>query len=170
MKKTGLFVRLLTVVAALALTAFAVTGCGNKDNASKDAGPDAKQFQSGEQVGKAGKVEVKSDDKMSVEQQAVVTRIGDFADATDSHNYKRLCSLLSKEAQKIGGDCEKTFKKSGQNIKDFKIVVNSVTVAEDGKTATAKVDVSSNTGGPQDAQTLTLVKQGGEWKIQILGQ
>ncbi len=178
MNKVGFAARLLAVVAVLSLAAFAVAGCGSKnDNSSSSSGSGGgtasgtKQYDSGETVGSAKKVVVDSNQDMSAEQQAVISQIGAFADATAGHNYKKLCNdLLSKEAQKIGGDCVKTFSQTGAQIKDFKITVKSVKVAPDGKTATAQVNVSSNTGGQNQAQTLSLVKENGQWRIQILGQ
>lgn len=178
MKKAEFAARLLAVIAVLSLAAFVVAGCGDKKDdkaASGGSGSTAatgsKQYDSGETVGSAKKVVVESNQDMSAEQQAVVARIGDFADATANHNYKKLCNdLLSKQARKIGGDCVKTFSQTGAQIKDFKITVKSVKVNPDGKSASANVDVDSNTGGAKQAQTLTMVKEGGKWRIQILGQ
>jgi hypothetical protein len=185
MKSVGFMVRLVAVASVLALSAFAVAGCGGdepkKDTVSTDqsqptGGGDAaaagKQFSSGEKVGSAGKVVINSDADFSANQQAVIQRIGEFGDATANQNYKKLCNdLLSKAARKIGnGDCVGTFQKTGKSLKDFKISVNSVTVAKDGKTAVAKVDVTSNVNTTATPQDLSLVKENGEWRIQILGQ
>lgn len=184
MMKIGYAVRLLAIAAILSLAAFVVAGCGGdekkQDTVSADlsngatgsasSSGDTKQFDSGETVGDAKKVVVASDADFSAEQQAIIARIADFADATANQDYKTLCNdLLSKKASQIGGDCVDTFEKSGGQIKDFKITVNSVKVDKDGKSATAIIDVSSNVNKQQD-QTLSLVKEGGEWRIQILGQ
>jgi outer membrane murein-binding lipoprotein Lpp len=181
MKNVGMMVRLLAVVSLLALGALALTGCGDepkKDTVSTDqsqptAGTDSgtKQFDSGETIGKAGKVVVNSDADFSANQQAVIERIGEFGDATADQDYKKLCNgLLSKAARKIGGDCVGTFSKTGKQLKDFKITVNSVKITEDGKNAVAKVNVSSNMNKTPTPQDLSLVKEDGEWRIQILGQ
>lgn len=182
MKNVGFVARMLAVVALLALSAFVVAGCGGddpKDTVSVDQSTQAagtesgesKQFDSGQAVGTEEKVVVDSDAEMSATQQAVIARIGDFGDATANQNYKKLCNdLLSKAARKIGGDCEQTFSKSGDSLKDFKITVKSVTVAKDGKSAVAKVDVKSNVNNTPQAQDLSLIKEDGAWRIQILGQ
>ncbi len=181
MKNVGFVARLLAVAALLALSAFVVAGCGDdqkQDTVSVDrseqaagteAGP-SKQFDSGQAVGEAKKVVVDSDAEMSATQQAVISRIGAFGDATANQDYKKLCNdLLSKAARKIGGDCEKTFSQSGESLKDFKITVKSVTVAKDGKSAVAKVSVESNVNKTPQAQDLSLTKEDGDWRIQILG-
>lgn len=179
MKKVGFAARLLAIVAILSLAAFVVSGCGDdkkQDTASSDQSTTAstggtKSYDSGEAVGSSKKLVVDSDADFSAEQQAVIAQLAAFADATADHDYKKLCNdLLSKEASKIGGDCLKTFEQTGSQIKDFKIVVKSVKVDKDGKTATAVVDVSSNVQKAQQSQNLSLVKEGGDWRIQILGQ
>lgn len=194
MKTVGSVTRLVAIAAILALAAFVVAGCGSdtpkKDTTSVDqsqptAATDSgdqggqgdqgaaqpKQFEQGQTVGKSGKVVVDSDAEMSANQQAVIQRIGDFADATADHNYKKLCNdLLSKAARKIGGDCVKTFEQTGAQIKDFKITVNSVKVGKDGKSAVAKVMVKSNVNSTTQPQDLSLIKEDGAWRIQILGQ
>lgn len=182
MKQVGFAARLLAIVAVLSLAAFVVTGCGDdksgsgsSDTASGNgdtASGETKQYDEGDTVGEAKKVEVDSDQEFSAEQQAVIARVGEFGDATADQNYKKLCNdILSKASRKIGnGDCEGTFEETGAQLKDFKITVKSVKVASDGKTATAVVDVTSNVQKAQQEQTLSLIKEGGEWRIQILGQ
>ncbi|MBJ7354266.1 MAG: hypothetical protein JHC98_05520 [Thermoleophilaceae bacterium] len=177
MKKVGIAARLLAVAAILSLAAFAVVGCGgdDKNGSSTSNGSGTAtgggDVQSGDTVGEAKKVVVGKDGDFDAEQAAVVATLGEFADATADKNYKKLCNdILSKEAAKIGGDCVKTFEQSGAGLKDFKIVVNSVKISKDGKTATAAVDVTSNVNSANQAQNLSLVKEGGEWKVQILGQ
>lgn len=181
MKQVGFAARLLAVVAVLSLAAFVATGCGDDkssdgsgDTASSGttASGESKEFKEGDTVGESEKVVVGSDQDLDAEQQAVVARIGEFGDATADQNYKKLCTdILSKASRKIGnGDCEGTFEETGAQLKDFKITVKSVKVASDGKTATATVDVTSNVQKAQQEQTLSLIKEDGEWRIQILGQ
>jgi hypothetical protein len=176
MKKVGIAARLLVVAAILSLAAFAVVGCGgNKnDNGSNNGGGSTAggtEMKSGETVGSAKKVVVGSDSNFDAEQKAVIEKIGEFGDAAANQQYKKLCNdILSKEAQKIGGDCVKTFTQTGAQLKDFKITVKSVKIAKDGKTATAVVDVTSNVNKAVQSQNLSLIKEGGEWKVQILGQ
>lgn len=184
MKKVGFGLRLLMVAAILSLAAFVVAGCGDEKKqdtvstdqsvptaASGDAADDTKQFDSGQSVGKAKKVVVESDADFSAAQQAVIARIGEFGDATANQDYKKLCNdLLSKKARQIGGDCVKTFEQTGAQLKDFKITVKSVKISKDGKSAAAKINVSSNVNKAQEGQDLTLIKEDGDWRIQILGQ
>lgn len=187
MMKVGTAVRLLAIAVVLSLAAFVVAGCGSdekkKDTVSADLSTgstaesgdtksgETKQFDSGEAVGSSKKLVVQSDADFSAEQQAIINRLAAFADATSNQDYKKLCEdLLSKAAQKIGGDCVKTFEQTGSQVKDFKIVVKSVKVNKDGKNATAAVNVTSNIQKGTQAQNLSLTKEGGDWRIQILGQ
>ena len=183
MKQLGNSARLFAVLAALVFAAFAVVGCGGDDkdgDSGASSGGDnsgqvtpsgeQKSFDSGDQLGEAGKVTVDSKDEFDQQQQEVIATITKFGDATADRDYKTLCrELLSKEAQKIGGDCEKTFSQTGEQLKDFKLTVKSVTVAKDGKTAKAKVSVTSNVAPEAQEQDLSLINEGGEWRIQILG-
>lgn len=169
MKQVGVFARLLAVLAVLALGAFAIAGCGGDDNDSGGSG--GKEYDSGQTLGEEGKVVVESDQGFDAEQQEVIETITAFGDATANKDYKALCNeLLSEEASKIGGDCEETFSKTGEALKDFKLTIKSVDVNADGKTASAEVSVTSNVSPEPQSQTLSLVKEGGDWRIQILGQ
>lgn len=182
MKKVGIAARLLAVAAILSLAAFAVAGCGGDKNDSSGNSSDSGnsgtvstggggEVKSGDTVGEAKKVVVGKDGNFDADQKAVVATLGEFADATADKNYKKLCNdILSKSAAKIGGDCVKTFSQTGAQLKDFKIVVNSVDIGKDGKTATALVDVTSNVNSAKQSQNLSLIKEGGEWRVQILGQ
>lgn len=186
MKQLGNSARLFAVVAALVVAAFVVVGCGGDDDGGSGSGSgsasngdssqvtpsgESKTFESDQELGDAGKVTVDSKDEFDEQQQEVIATVVAFGDATADRDYKKLCNdLLSKEAQKIGGDCEKTFSQTGEQLKDFKLTVESVTVAEDGKTAKAKVSVTSNVSPEAQSQDLSLIKEGGDWRIQILGQ
>lgn len=167
MKQFAVVARLLAVIAVLALGAFAIVGCGGDDNGSGDG----KEYDSGQALGEEGKVVVDSESGFDAEQQEVIETITAFGDATANKDYKALCNeLLSEEASNIGGDCEKTFSKTGEALSDFKLTIKSVNVNEDGKTASAEVSVTSNVSPEPQVQTLSLVKEGGKWRIQILGQ
>jgi hypothetical protein len=187
MKNVGSIVRLISIAAILSLVAIIATGCGDEkqDKVSVDqsvaandgdSGDQAdqgqtRQFKSGEKVGSAGKVVINSDADFTKAQQEVIARLGDFADATANHDYEKICNdLLSKAASKIGGDCVATLSKTGKQIKDFKISVNSVQISKDGKSAKAKVDVTSNVNKTEQPQDMSMTKEGGQWRVQILGQ
>jgi ABC-type proline/glycine betaine transport system substrate-binding protein len=170
MKQVGFAVRLLAASAVLVFAALAVAGCGDNNTATTDSNGD-KQYAADQPLGDSKKVAVDSEKKFDAEQQAVVDKIVAFGDATASQDYKTLCNkLLSKDAAKIGGDCVSTFEKTGQAIKDFKLTIKSVNVNEDGKTAKAQISVTSTQQPKAQLQDLSLAKESGDWRIQILGQ
>lgn len=165
MMRFGNAVKLLVIVAVSLAALFALSGCGDK----KPAG--AKSYEQDQTIGQAGKVTVSSDKNFNKEQQEVIDLIAKFADATEAKDYKKICKeILSKESQKIGGDCVGTFEKTGKTIKDFKIIVSAVTIGADGKTATAEASTETN-GQKGASQALTLAKdEKGEWRVTLLGQ
>jgi hypothetical protein len=173
MKQVGSAAKLFAVAVVLVVAAFVASGCGSSSNSSSTATTDSngnKQYAAAEGLGTSKKTVVDSKDSFNKEQQAVVTQITAFGDATASKDYKKLCNLLSTEAAKIGGDCVSTFQKTGSTISDFKLTIKSVTVDPNGKDAKASVSVTSNASPKPQLQDIALVKEKGEWKIQILGQ
>jgi hypothetical protein len=169
--------RFVVVICALAIGAFALAGCGDKkDEGSAGGGAtdtgSGKSYDSGERVGKAKKVVVDSDDKFDAEEQAVIDKIAEFADAANDKDYKKICNeILTKDAQKIGGNCVNVFKQTGSNLKDFTITVKSVTVAKDAKSATADTLSKSNIDTKGTPQNIGLQKdRKGNWRLTILGQ
>jgi hypothetical protein len=174
MKQVGKAARLFAVAMVLVVAAIVVSGCGSSDNSgntsSSTDSSGNKQYAASEGLGDSKKVVVDSGKSMDAKQQEVIDQITAFGDATAAKDYKKLCGLLSSDAQKIGGDCVSTFEKTGQTIKDFKLTIKSVTVNPDGKTAKASVAVTSNSAPKPQIQDISLVKESGEWKIQILGQ
>lgn len=171
MKQVGVMARLLVIAALLTVGALALAGCGGDDDKAGGSGSgDGKSYDSGETLGEADKVVVDSDDSFDAEQQEVIATITAFGDATANKDYKALCNdLLSEEASKIGGDCEETFSKTGEALDEFKLTIKSVKVDPDGKNASADVSVTSNVQPEAQTQALSLTKEGGEWRIQILG-
>lgn len=171
MKQVGVLARLIVVAALLTVGAFALAGCGGDDNGDSGGGDgNGKTYESSETLGDEGKVVVESDDSFDAKQQEVIATITAFGDATANKDYKALCDeLLSKEAAKIGGDCEETFSKTGEALEDFKLTIKSVEIEPDGKNASASVSVTSNVSPEPQTQQLSLTQEGGEWKIQILG-
>jgi hypothetical protein len=174
MKQVGKAARLFAVALVLIVAAIAVSGCGGSDSSdNKQATTDSngnKQYAAAEGLGESKKTVVESDKSFDENQQAVVKQITAFGDATASKDYKKLCELLSTEAQRIGGDCVATFEKTGSTISDFKLAIKSVTVNPDGKSAKASVAVTSNASPKPQTQDISLVQEKGDWKIQILGQ
>lgn len=177
MKQVGASARLLALFAIFVIGALGVAGCGDdKDEnggsgGTQTAADGSKKFSNDDALGKEKKVEVDSKASFDEEQQAVLATIAAFGDATANKDYKSLCrKILSKDAAKIGGNCEKTFSETGEALDDFKVTVKSVKVGDGGKSAIAEVSVKSNVAPEAQTQQLSLVKEGGEWRIQILGQ
>lgn len=173
-KQAGFLVKLLALAAMLAL-AVTAAGCGDDDKPEANGGGGAKTYEEDQGLGDSEKTVVDSDKEFNAQEQEVVDRIAEFSDATDKKQYKKICEeMLSEAAQKLGGNnCPDTLKKTGAQIKDFKVTVKNVTVEEGGKSATvvAKVDTESKDGKKQSAeQTLPLKKEKGEWRISVLGQ
>lgn len=168
MKRFGSAVKVSAIMCAALVAMFALAGCGD-DKSSSDG--DTKTYSQNETLGEAGAVVVKSDKEFNADQQAVINRLADFGDATEKKDYEKICTeFLSEEAAKLGGDCEKSLKKSGDDIKTFKITVTDVTIGEDGKTATAQTVTDVN-GEKGTAQPISLVKDAnGDWRVTILGQ
>lgn len=168
MKQVGVLARLLIIAALMTVGAVALAGCGGDDKEGGSEG--GKSYDSGQALGEEEKVVVESDDSFDAQQQEIVAAIAAFGDATANKDYKALCNeILSKEAAKIGGNCVETFKKTGEALKDFKVTIKAVEVDPDGKNATANVAVTSNVSPEPQTQALSLTQEGGEWKIQILG-
>lgn len=169
MKRFGNAVRLTAILCVSLLMVVALAGCGDdKESSSENS---TKTYSQNETLGEAGKVVVKSDQEFNAEQQAVINRIAEFGDATQDKDFKKICDeYLTEKAAKLGGDCEAALKKSGDDIKEFKITVTSVKIGADGKTATADTitDVNGQSGS---TQPLSLAKdESGEWRVTILGE
>lgn len=168
MKRFGDATWLLAVFALSLLVLVALAGCGGKKSSGSGGG---KSYSQDQTLGSAGKVTVDSDKGFNADQQAVIDKIAEFADATEAKDYKKICKeILSKQAQKLGGDCVGVLRKTGVTIKDFSIKVTNVTIGADGKTASADAVTTTN-GQKGAAQQLTLAKDSkGEWRVTILGQ
>lgn len=165
MKRFGNALKLPVVIAVVLVVVLAAAGCGD----DKKSG-NGKSYSQDQPLGQAKKVVVKSESEFDAEQQAVINKIAEFADLTEKKDYKAICKdILSKEAQKLGGNCPDFFEKSGAQIKDFKITVTGVKIGADGKTASAEATTETN-GQKGAPQTLTLAKDSkGEWRVTILG-
>lgn len=155
--------RLMTMLIAIAALALAVTGCGGDDEQTKTYGDTP--------VGEEQKVKVDPEAEFNAEQQAVIETLGEFGDATEQGDYKKLCEeIFTEESSKIGGgNCEAFLKKRGTQIDDFSITVESVTIAEDGKSATVKATTTTN-GQPTSTPYSLKQNAQGEWQVAILGQ
>lgn len=155
--------RLLTTLLALAALALVAAGCGGGDEPTKtyDNTP----------LGTEQKVTVVTGTEFDADQQEVIAAVADFSDATAQKDYKALCDkILTDASSQLGaGKCEAFLKEAGSAFKDFSVQVESVTISEDGKSATVKT--TTTTDGKPAPTPYTLKKNDqGEWQISILGQ
>jgi hypothetical protein len=104
------------------------------------------------------------------EQHAVAQTISNLQSHATALEQKKVCSqdLASTVVARLNaapGGCNKALERQLKEIDTFEVKVESVQVS--GDTATARV--KSVHHGKQVADTLTLVKQGGQWKISGVG-
>jgi len=92
------------------------------------------------------------------------------ADATAAEQ-KKICTndLAAAIVEKLGGikGCEAAIKSQLTEVDSLEASVQSVTVAADGKTATARV--KSIHEGKNRFSGVSLVEEGGKWKVSGLG-
>lgn len=103
------------------------------------------------------------------EAKAVAQRMSDLQSDVTSSNAQKLCandlaSAARARLNKVGG-CVPALKRQLGAISDFELTVEKVAV--NGATATARV--KSSWSGKLRSTTLTLVKEGGGWRITRLG-
>ncbi len=101
------------------------------------------------------------------EQHAVAQTIANLqADATASEE-KKICTsdLAAPVVTRLGGKkgCEKAIKNQVAEVDSLEVSVQSVQVAAGGASATAKV--TSTYGGKKRPGTISLVKEGKDWKV-----
>jgi hypothetical protein len=129
-----------TGVVALAVLAIAVSGCG---------------------IGGGGKSEV---DKAR-------DAITELVDAFNHHDFATVCSLISAQQlaqiQRPGMSCEKVVAKAApKGAAEITLRIDQVRVRGDNATVDATV---SRRGGAGTAQTILMVKEGGDWKFAQVG-
>lgn len=126
----------------LPLTALALAGCGNTVSTSAFKG---------------------------AEQQVAQTIANLQADATAAEQGK-ICAddLAAAVVRRLGGakGCEAAIKSQLQQVDSLEVSVQSVAVAPSGTTATAQV--KSIHEGKSRPSAVSLVKEGGKWKISGL--
>jgi ketosteroid isomerase-like protein len=146
-----------------ALFALAVAGCGGDDEQGKTYGS--------EPLGQQQKVTVTADEQFDADQQAVVEAIAKFGDATATKDYATICNeLFTEDSRKLGGgDCEQFLKVANKDFKDFDIEIESVTIGEDGATATVK-STTTKDGVPAQVPYNLKKSPQGQWQLAILGQ
>ena len=101
--------------------------------------------------------------------RAVVER---FGDASAKKDYQRICDELIARAliaqvERIGLPCEIAFKRGLEDVRKPVLKVRSVRVTKD----RARVAVHSTAAGQKPSNdTMTLVREDGEWRIASLAK
>jgi len=103
--------------------------------------------------------------------QEVAQTVSDFqADAT-AGEQKKICAedLAAADVSRLGGvkGCEAAIKSQLAEVDSLEVTVHSVEVGPAGTSATA--DVESIHEGKKAFSTLSLVKEGGKWRISGAG-
>ncbi len=97
----------------------------------------------------------------------VAERIADFQSDANSSEEKKICAddLAARIVGRLGGTkgCEAAVKRQLDQVDELEVSVESVEMGAHGTSATATV--KSIREGKSRASTLSLVKEGGKWKI-----
>jgi hypothetical protein len=107
------------------------------------------------------------------EEHAVAQTISNLqADVTASDEQK-ICTndLAAPVAARLNtapGGCKQAIKNQVTELDNFEVAVQSVHLTTTGAQPTATAHVTSTYGGKTKASTLSLVKEGGKWKISSL--
>lgn len=106
----------------------------------------------------------------SGEQHNAAQTVANLQSDATSGDQKKICSndLAASVVQRLGGQssCEKAIKDQLAQISNLETTVKSVQIATDGRTATAQV--KSIHGGKSRMSAVTLVREGGGWRISAL--
>jgi len=101
------------------------------------------------------------------EEQKVAQAIANLQADTTAAEYGKLCSddLSAETVARLGGKsgCEQAMKDQVTEIDNLELSVQSIHIDSSGKTATAHV--KSTYAGKTRPGMLSLVNQGGSWKI-----
>ena len=107
-------------------------------------------------------------------QQQVRETLDEFGRATAAKDYQALCDrvfapkLVSKLTE-VGLPCEVAMQRSFEDVKDPRLTIGKITVADDEKSAEAEVRTSASGQTPsQDTVTLVPVEDKG-WRVSSLG-
>ena len=135
--------RALACLPALGTVAVLATGCGPSGSSST-----SNSFTGASHAAAQAVYDLQTD-----------SRNGDTAKICSNDLSSALVSRLSGGAG--GQDCQTSVKNALNEVDDFTLTVNSVSV--NGSTATAKV--TSLAQGHNTQSTLTLVQESGRWKV-----
>lgn len=104
------------------------------------------------------------------ESHNVAQTISDFQSDVTAREQKKLCqrdlaAAATRRLTRAGGSCQKALEKQLLQIDATNLTIESISVSAN--SATAKV--KSTYSGKTRVSTLTLVKEGGRWKISAAG-
>jgi hypothetical protein len=104
------------------------------------------------------------------EQQQVAKAVSDLQSHASALEAKKICSedLAAANVAALNrspGRCKQAIESQLKQIDNFEATVESVHIA--GKTATARVKATN--AGKKVIEALTLVKEGGKWRVSGLG-
>jgi hypothetical protein len=110
----------------------------------------------------------------SGESKEVVQKIKDFQADVTAGEEKKICekdlaSTLVKQLSSAKGGCQRAIKDQLGEIDSFEITVQSIKLGGTSAARTASAQVKSIHEGKTRASTLSLVKEGGKWKVSGLG-
>jgi hypothetical protein len=105
------------------------------------------------------------------DEQQVAATVKAFTRATATKDYRTLCtrilapSLIEKVTQ-VGLPCEEALHKGLGDVRDPRLTIGKITVADD--RATVEIRTSASGQAPS-RDTLRLERVGGSWRIASLG-
>jgi hypothetical protein len=104
------------------------------------------------------------------EQHEVAQSISNLQSDATTGEEKKICDeqLAATVVKRLGGakDCEKAIKNQLNEVDSLELTVESVHTTAAGNSANA--EVKSIYEGKEHPSTLTLVKEGGKWKVSRL--
>jgi hypothetical protein len=107
------------------------------------------------------------------EEHAVAQTISNLqADVTAGDEQKictnDLAAPVAARLNTVPGGCKQAIKNQLTELDNFEVAVQSVHLTTKGALPTATAHVTSINGGKTKASTLSLVKEGGKWKVSSL--
>jgi hypothetical protein len=104
------------------------------------------------------------------EQHAIAQTISNLQSDATAAEQKKICAsdLASAVVSRLGGitGCEAAIKSQLVEIDSLEVKVQSIALGAGGASATSRV--KSTYGGKSTYRTVTLVKEGGKWKVSGL--
>ncbi len=93
-----------------------------------------------------------------------------LVDARNKGDFAKVCGLISSQQlakfKQVGTSCEQALPKLARKGATLSIQVQQVRISGDRATVDASV---SRNGGGGNAETILLVKEGGDWKVSQVG-